>query len=133
MTVGYSGTPLPRKLGIKPGHRVLLSGAPPAFDLGPLPGTEVHRRAGATPYDVVVAFAPDRRGLTRRFTPSARRLVVGGGLWIAWPKKASGVATDLDEAEVRRYGLATGLVDTKICAIDRTWSGLRFVVRLRDR
>lgn len=132
-SAGYSGTPLPRKLGIKPGHRVLVAAPPEGFDLGSLPGVEVHRRAGATAYDVIVAFAPDRRALARRFAPLARRLAVDGGLWVAWPKRSSGVATDLDENAVRDHGLAAGLVDNKVCAIDATWSGLRFVVRRRDR
>jgi hypothetical protein len=133
---GYSGTPLPRKLGIAPGSRVLLVGAPEDFaeqTFGPLPGVELHRRAGRSPYDVVLAFAPDRRALTARFEPASRRLTTAGGLWIAWPKRSSGVSTDLDENVVRDHGLAVGLVDVKVCAIDATWSGLKFVVRLRDR
>jgi hypothetical protein len=130
---GYSGTPLPRKLGIVPGSRVLLVGAPPGFGLGPLQDVDVHRRAGRSPYDVVLAFAPDRRALTARFEPASRRLTTAGGLWIAWPKRSSGVSTDLDENVVRDHGLAVGLVDVKVCAIDATWSGLKFVVRLRDR
>ncbi len=132
-TAGYSGTPLPRKLGIKPGHRVLLVAAPAGFDLGPLPGVDVHRRASTTPYDVVLAFTPDRRALDRRLVPLAGRIVSNGGLWIAWPKRSSGVATDLDENVVRDTALAAGLVDNKVCAIDATWSGLRLVIRLRDR
>jgi hypothetical protein len=137
-TAGYSGTPLPRKLGIRDGHRVLLAGAPAEFDLGDLASLDLHgvsvqRRAGAAPYDVIVAFCPDRRTLERRFSALARRLVANGGLWIAWPKRSSGLATDLDENVVRDVGLGAGLVDNKVCAIDETWSGLRFVVRLRDR
>jgi hypothetical protein len=135
---GYSGTPLPRKLGIRDGHRVLLAGAPADFDLGDLPALDLHdvdvlRRAGPKPFDVIVAFTPDRRTLDRRFPELARRLVGNGGLWIAWPKRSSGLATDLDENAVRGVGLAAGLVDNKVCAVDQTWSGLRFVVRLRDR
>jgi hypothetical protein len=132
-SVGYSGTPLPRKLGIKEGHRVLLAGAPSGFDLGPLPGVEVHRRAGAAPYHVILAFTADRRTLDRRFLALFEHLTRNGGLWVAWPKRSSGVATDLDENIVRDVGLAAGLVDNKVCAIDETWSGLRFVIRLRDR
>jgi hypothetical protein len=130
---GYSGTPLPRKLGIREGHRVLLAGAPESFDLGPLPGVELHHRAGRLPYDVIVGFTPDRKVLDQRFVPLSARLVSNGGLWVAWPKRSSGLATDLDENIVRDVGLAAGLVDNKVCAIDETWSGLRFVVRLRDR
>lgn len=137
-TVGYSGTPLPRKLGIRDGHRVLLAGAPADFDLGDLASVDLHdvhvqRRAGATPYDVILGFTPDHRALARRFPDLARRLVTNGGLWIAWPKRSSGVPTDLDENIVREFGLEAGLVDNKVCAVDETWSGLRFVVRLRDR
>jgi hypothetical protein len=130
---GYSGTPLPRKLGIKEGHRVLLAAAPDGFDLGPLPGVTVQRRATGSAYDVIVVFTPDRRALEKRFVPLTARLVSNGGLWVAWPKRSSGLATDLDENVVRDVGLAAGLVDNKVCAIDATWSGLRFVVRLRDR
>ncbi|WP_433562776.1 hypothetical protein ACQP1O_35885 [Nocardia sp. CA-151230] len=131
---GYSGTPLPRKLGIKAESRVLLAGAPVGFELGELPGgVEVHRRAGAGPYDVILGFCPDRATLTRRFPGWRQRLAVDGGLWLAWPKKASGVPTDLGENAAREYGLAQGLVDNKVAAIDDTWSGLRFVIRLADR
>ena len=130
---GYSGTPLPQKLGIKAGHRVLLAGAPDGFDLGPLPDVDLHRRAGRTPYDVVLLFCTDLRRLDKEFVPKAARLVSNGGLWVAWPKRSSGVPTDLDENRIRAVGLAAGLVDNKVCAIDATWSGLRFVVRLRDR
>ena len=130
---GYSGTPLPRKLGIKPGHRVLLSGAPASFDLGQVDGVELHRRPGRAPYDVVLAFCPDLATLERRFVPLTTRLVPDGGMWVAWPKRSSGVPTDLDENVVREVGLAAGLVDNKVCAVDAVWSGLRFVYRLRDR
>jgi hypothetical protein len=130
---GYSGTPLPQKLGIKPGHRVLLAGAPDGFDLGPLADVDLHRRAGSTPYDVVLLFCTDLRRLEKEFVPRAARLVSNGGLWVAWPKRSSGVPTDLDENRIRAVGLAAGLVDNKVCAIDATWSGLRFVTRLRDR
>ncbi|MEU6583211.1 DUF3052 domain-containing protein [Nocardia sp. NPDC046763] len=131
---GYSGTPLPRKLGIKAESRVLLAGAPAGFELGELPGgAEVHRRAGAGPYDVILGFCPDRATLTRRFPGWRQRLAIDGGLWLAWPKKASGVPTDLGENAAREYGLAQGLVDNKVAAIDETWSGLRFVIRLADR
>ncbi|MDQ1628278.1 MAG: hypothetical protein QOI54_2022 [Actinomycetota bacterium] len=132
-TAGYSGTPLPRKLGITEGHRVLLAGAPRGFGLGPLPGVTLHRRPGQAAYDVILAFAPDRRTLERRFRPLRERMTRNGGLWIAWPKRSSGRVSDLDENVVRDVGLAVGLVDTKVCAVDETWSALRFVVRLRDR
>jgi hypothetical protein len=132
---GYSGTPLPRKLGIKPGARVALLGAPRGFEdtLGELPaGVEVRRAARGT-FDVVVAFFKPRADLERRLPALRAALEPAGGLWIAWPKRASGVATDLSEGVVRELGLAAGLVDNKVCAIDHTWSGLRLVYRLRDR
>jgi hypothetical protein len=130
---GYSGTPLAAKLGIRDGSRVLLVGAPDGLRLDLPPGVELHRRAGRAPYDVVLLFTPERRALVRRFTGLVDRLVADGGLWVAWPKRSSGVVTDLDEKRVREHGLASGLVDNKVCAIDQVWSGLRFVRRLRDR
>jgi hypothetical protein len=131
--VGYSGTPLPRKLGIKPGHRVLLDHAPRDFDLGPLPAVTLHRRASGPPYDVILAFTPDLAALERRFVPLIERLDQAGGLWVAWPKRSSGVATDLDDNVVRAVGLSTGLVDNKVCAVTGIWSAQRFVYRLKDR
>ena len=133
--VGYSGTPLPKKLGIKPGQRVALLRAPEGFDatLGELPEGVALRRTARGPLDVIVSFTDTQRDLRRRFTTLARALDPAGGLWIAWPKRASGVPTDLDGNIVREVGLAAGLVDNKVCAIDETWSGLRFVVRVEDR
>jgi hypothetical protein len=130
---GYSGTPLPTKLGIKPGHRVLLSSAPPGFDLGPLPGVEVRRRASSAPYDVILLFVTRRHDLLARLDLLRARLTPAGGLWVVWPKRASGVPTDLDENVLRDVVLPTGMVDNKVCAVDAVWSGLRFVVRLRHR
>ena len=132
---GYSGTPLPRKLGIRPATRLVLSRAPDGFDatLGELPD-DVHvlRRMPASA-DVVVLFADRRADLQRRL-PAARAAVrPDGGIWVAWPKRASGVPTDITEDVVREVGVAAGLVDNKVCAIDATWSGLRLVVRLRHR
>jgi hypothetical protein len=133
-TAGHSGTPLPRKLGIKPESRVLLVAAPPGFAVDPLPaGAVVHTRAGASAYDVVVAFCPDARRMRDRFTKAVPRLATAGALWIAWPKRASGVTTDLTDNVVREHGLDEGLVDVKVAAIDETWSGMKFVRRLRDR
>ncbi|MCW2544887.1 MAG: hypothetical protein JWM40_2439 [Frankiales bacterium] len=130
MTSGYSGTPLPVKLGIKDRSRVLLDGAPAGFDLDV---GDVHRRRTASPYDVGVLFAPDRARLVKRWPVVHAVMTPAGRLWVAWPKKASGVTTDLDESAVRDHGLAKGRVDVKICAIDATWSGLCFVVRVKDR
>jgi hypothetical protein len=132
---GYSGTPLVRKLGIKPGDSLALIGAPEGFDatLGDLPdGVTVRRRVRGR-CDVVVAFFVARSALARRLPALRAALDPAGGLWIAWPKRASGVASDLGENQIRDLGLATGLVDNKVCAIDQTWSGLRFVYRLADR
>jgi hypothetical protein len=132
---GYSGTPLPKKLGIKPGVRLGLLGAPDGFDetLGELPpGVEVRRQARAR-LDVIVAFFTRRSDLERRLPALQRAMTPSAGLWIAWPKRASGVATDVDENVVREFGLTAGLVDNKVCAIDQVWSGLRLVYRLRDR
>jgi hypothetical protein len=127
MSAGYSGTPLPRKLGIKDGHRVAVVAAPDGFvldaELVPL-GAEM---------DVILLFVLEQRELERCFSELAALLTPSGGLWIAWPKQASGVETDLRDGLVRRIGLAHGLVDNKVCAIDETWSGLRFVRRLVDR
>ena len=133
---GYSGTPLVRKLGIKPDTRLGLIGAPDGFDqtLGELPaGVQVRRRLGGRPFDVIVAFFDRRDGLERRLTDLANALDPAGGVWIAWPKRASGVSTDVTETVVRDLGLAAGLVDNKVCAVDQVWSGLRLVYRLRDR
>lgn len=133
-TAGYSGTPLAKKLGIKADHRLLLVRAPDGFrdTLAPLPpGVVVRTQARATA-DVIVFFATRTRDLDR-LEPLARRLDPAGGLWVGWPKKASGVATELAFDAVRTAGLSIGLVDNKVCAIDDTWSGLRFVVRREDR
>ena len=134
-TAGYSGTPLVKKLGIKPGSTLGLIGAPDDFDvtLGELPdGVAVrHRLQGRL--DVIVAFSLDRTTLERRLPALRDALQPAGGLWLAWPKRASGVATDLNDTVVRELGLAAGLVDNKVCAIDEVWSGLRLVYRLSDR
>jgi hypothetical protein len=133
---GYSGTPLPRKLGIKSGHRVLLLGAPEGFadgTLGELPeGVTVGTRAVGEA-DVIVAFHTRRAQLARRMPSLRERMVPNAGLWIAWPKRAAKLETDLTEDVVRELALANALVDNKVCAIDETWSGLRLVIRLKDR
>ncbi|TMA22504.1 MAG: DUF3052 family protein [Deltaproteobacteria bacterium] len=134
---GYSGTPLATKLGIKPGHEVALFRPPPDFEktLGELP-ENVHVQvglAGKTPLDVIVAFFSKRAELERQLASLRRRMAPACGLWIGWPKKASGVPTDMTENVVREIALPTGLVDNKVCAIDETWSGLRLVIRLENR
>lgn len=132
---GYSGTPLPQKLGIKEGATVGLIGAPEGFEeeLQPLPPGVTFRRQARGRLDVAVCFVTRATDLERRFSKLAQVIDQAGGLWVAWPKKASGRATDLHEQAVRDIGLAAGLVDNKVCAIDDTWSGLRFVYRRRDR
>jgi hypothetical protein len=142
VTAGYSGTPLGRKLGIRDGALVAL-----------LPGSNVHaRRVGDVlalevdagvrlrtdlrargPHDVIVVFVRSEAELKRRFGQARRRLAEDGGLWVAWPKGSSTLATGLRESHVRAWGLSAGLVDNKVCAIDEDWSGLRFVVRVADR
>jgi hypothetical protein len=134
MAAGYSGTPLPQKLGIRAGSRVALVRAPDGFaGLDSLPDGVRLRTQARGAQDVVVFFATRLAELERRFDSFARAVEPAGGLWIAWPKKTAGVATDLTENVVRDVGLAHGLVDNKVCAVDDTWSGLRFVYRLRDR
>src|SRR5215213_3391243 len=130
--IGYSGTPLPRKLGIKEGQRVALLGAPAGFEggtLGVLPDrVRVVRRATGKA-DVIVSFHTSRAELERRL-PALRGLMEpAAGLWIAWPKRASGLPTDITEDVLREVALPTGLVDNKVCAIDASWSGLRLVIR----
>jgi hypothetical protein len=129
MTAGYSGIPLPRKLGVTPDSRVLVINPPAGFD----PGAPFHRRAGRDPYDVVILFCRDTVTLQRHFVTGAARHSTAGMIWVCWPKKSSGVRTDLTENDVRNYGLEHGQVDVKVAAIDETWSGLKFVTRLRDR
>ena len=135
MPAGYSGTPLAKKLGIKAGDTVALVGAPNGFvdELEGLPdGVELRNRAGGKP-QVVVLFTTKARDLEHRFPTLAKSVWPDGSLWIAWPKRASGVSTDLDENRLRDIGLPHGLVDNKVCAINDVWSGLRFVWRRENR
>jgi hypothetical protein len=126
---------LPKKLGITEGSRVALVGAPNGFDrvLTPLPSGVRMLKQPRSDLDVVVFFVTRRAELARRFPRLASALRCDGGLWVAWPKRTAGVATDLSERDVREVGLAGGLVDNKVCAVDDVWSGLRFVYRLSDR
>lgn len=141
--VGYSGTPLPAKLGIQEGAAVVLVGAPVGFEatLGDLPvGVRIRREGNGTAeahgngeakgeVDVAVVFATERAAMNADFAAMTARMTPAGGVWIAWPKKASGVATDITEDAIREDLLPTGWVDNKVCAIDETWSGLRLVLR----
>ena len=132
---GYSGTPLVKKIGIKENHRVLLISAPDGFSttLGKLPaGAKVLKNA-EPPVHVVISFAKSRTDVSARFAETVSHLDQAGMIWISWPKKASGVATELDGNIVHEIGLAMGLVDIKVCAIDDIWSGLKFVIRKENR
>ena len=131
---GYSGTPLLRKLGLKPGMRVLALNPPAHFRalLADAPA-DLAWLARAAPFDCAVAFAESAKALRAIFTKLEPKLTQDGMIWIAWPKKAAGMKTDLHENLVRDIGLDAGLVDIKVCAIDTTWSGLKFVRRVRDR
>jgi len=128
---GYSGTPLPKKLGIKADRVVALLGAPAGFErtLGELPEKVRIRRQARGRADIILLFSKSQADLARRFPAAARALAEGGGLWIVWPKKTSGIASDLTQTEVRAFGLARRFVDYKICAVDATWSGLLFARR----
>jgi len=135
---GYSGTPLPKKLGIKRGHRIRLIGTPEGFGdtLGALPEPVTIVAADddeVSALDLVLFFTDSEEVLRARFDRLAASLTPAGMLWIGWPKKASKVPTDLTEDVVRRIALERGMVDVKVCAIDPTWSGLKLVFRLVDR
>lgn len=133
-TAGYSGTPLHKKLGVKPGHRVWFTGAPDSYE-------DELRKAGdfdqvkklGEDLNFIHLFTDSRTTLVREMPKLRDALKSNGTLWISWPKKSSGVATDLDENIVRDIGLKAGLVDVKVCAVDDVWSGLKFVFRLKDR
>jgi hypothetical protein len=130
---GYSGTPLAKKLGIKPQLRVALFNLPPDVEAElreDLSHCSVVKRGEL---DFAIIFVKDRKDLREEFSRFARRLAPAGMLWASWPKKSSGVASDLNENDVRRMGLADGLVDVKVCAVSEVWSGLKFVIRLKDR
>jgi hypothetical protein len=132
MTAGYSGTPLPKKLGIKPGHRLLLLSAPDNFELD-LPEDVKVGRGARGKADVIVSFHTERADLAKRMPKLRETMEPAAGLWIAWPKRASKVPTDLTEDVVRELALANRLVDNKVAALDEKWSGLRLVIRLKDR
>jgi hypothetical protein len=129
---GYSGTPLPKKLGIKPGHRLALLGAPDGFELELPEDVSVRRRAGGK-VDVILTFHTERAELEQRLPALRAMMEPAAGLWIAWPKRASKLPTDITEDVLREIALPTGLVDNKVCAVDETWSGLRLVIRKEHR
>lgn len=130
---GYSGTPLVAKLGLKPGARMQLIDAPPDFGdvIGRMPDGLKPVTRGTI--DFAMFFVRAKSELKKRFPGLRDRLDSNGALWVAWPKKASGVQTDLSEGIIRSIGIEAGLVDVKVCAVDSTWSGLKFVRRLKDR
>jgi len=132
---GYSGTPLPKKLGIKDQSCVLLLDAPAdvmAELNSALAGCRMARE-GKEGLDFSMIFVKNAADLKKKFSQVSRRLAPSGMLWVSWPKKSSGVATDLDENKVRAIGLEAGLVDVKVCAVTDVWSGLKFVIRVKDR
>ncbi|PYS22721.1 MAG: DUF3052 domain-containing protein [Acidobacteria bacterium] len=131
---GYSTTPLVKKLGIKENSNAAFVNAPAGFvnELGLPKGVKINTRA-SQPRDFILMFVKSKRELETAFSLQAAKLTPTGTLWISWPKKASGVVTDLNENIVRDIGLANGLVDVKVCAVDDIWSGLKFVFRLKDR
>jgi hypothetical protein len=132
---GYSDTPLAKKLGIKESSRIGLVNAPKGFQkqMGVLPANAQIVARLLKPLDIILLFTDAEKILVRDFPLLAKKLSTNGMIWIAWPKKSSGVPTDLSFDRVQRVGLQGGLVDVKICAIDETWSGLKFVYRLKDR
>ena len=135
MTAGYTGTPLSKKLGINPGFRVRFVNPPKGYDktVGRLPATVSVASAARGTFDFVQIFADKQADLERRLPALKKAIAKDGMIWINWPKKASGVATDLSDSAVRKLGLSAGLVDIKTCAVDETWSGLKFVYRKKDR
>ncbi len=132
---GYSGTPLPQKLGIKENFRIAFIGLPASVN------AELNKalkschivKDGRGPLDFAMIFVKTQTELKKQFADVSRRLAPAGMLWVSWPKKTSGVATDLDENKIRKIGLDQGLVDVKVCAVDEIWSGLKFVIRVKDR
>ena len=132
---GYSGTPLAKKLGIKEGATLAWVNAPAKFEdlLDPLPDEVTIKPRLGPGLDVVVAFFTEAAAVATRLPALTEAIFPAGGLWIAWPKRASGVPTDITEQTIRDIALPTGLVDNKVCAVDDTWSGLRLVVRKENR
>ena len=136
MAAGYSGTPLVKKLGIKPGIKALIVDEPKAyFDwINPLPdGTKFLKKAPTGQVEFIHLFVTTLKDFSKQFKDGKKILAKDGMMWISWPKKSSGMATDLDENIIRDFGLKNGLVDVKVCAVDETWSGLKFMFRVKDR
>jgi hypothetical protein len=132
---GYSGTPLSKKLGIKPGSRVKATGAPSHYDalLAPLPEDAVVSSRLRPPVDILHLFTKSRSQLQSELLRALREIRQDGAIWVSWPKKTSGVQTDVTEDVVRQVALPLSLVDVKVCAVDKTWSGLKLVIRKSQR
>jgi hypothetical protein len=132
---GTSGKPLAQKLGIKPGFRIFVDHAPTAYGdiVGQLPANTVIVTRLKAPLDMVHLFATEAAELAEKLRSIRDAIAPDGMVWVSWPKKASGVTTDLSDVVVREVGLAAGLVDIKVCAIDEVWSGLKFVIPKRER
>jgi hypothetical protein len=130
---GYSGTPLPKKLGIKEQFRVALLDMPVDVKAELKEGLADCRIKNEGPLDFAMIFVKTQAELKTEFSRFSKRLAPAGMLWVSWPKKSSGVASDLDENVVRKIGLDAGLVDVKVCAVNDIWSGLKFVIRVKDR
>lgn len=135
-TAGYSGTPLVKKLGLKPGYKARIKNEPAAYWawISPLPdGITFSTRSSKEGFDFIHLFVKQEKAFSREFLKLKHDLKKTGMLWISWPKKSSKVASDLDEGLIRNFGLANGLVDVKVCAVDEVWSGLKFMYRVKDR
>jgi hypothetical protein len=132
---GYSGTPLIKKLGVKPDQILFIHSAPKSYYewMAPLPPNVVVKQILKGEMDFIHLFATSQRGMKELLPKLRTHLKQNGMIWVSWPKKASGVTSDLDENVIRTFGLSIGLVDVKVCAIDKTWSGLKFVIPLKDR
>jgi hypothetical protein len=132
---GYSGTPLAKKIGIKDGHSVTLVNALAGFEkeLGKLPDSIKLNGTNRGPLDVIICFVNDRAALEKSLRQLPPKMATNGMLWLCWPKKASGVVTDLSENIIRDRGIAAGLVDIKVCAVNEVWSGLKFVIPVAKR
>jgi hypothetical protein len=133
MPAGYSGTPLPKKLGIKDGFRISMHKLPADVKAELKEALNACKASKSGPFDYVHLFVKTQADMKRDFSHLQKELAPAGMLWVSWPKKASGVTTDLDENIIRKLGLDAGLVDVKVCAVSEVWSGLKFVIRLKDR
>ncbi len=133
---GYSGTPLIKKLGIKPGYQLLVTGEPTAYWswISPLPeGVAIRPKSGEAALDFVHVFVKEKKLFEKELLRYKKSLKPDGMIWISWPKKSSKVITDLDENIIRNFALKNGLVDIKVCAVDEEWSGLKLVIPVKDR